>query len=306
MSKLLSFKEESSEPETLPVRWEIGIDKRHAILYVAIALIMGFTLGFAYARFTQKEEAIAIAEPIDALPIVTAADKPDISFHKVVSILRGDTIEVEDVGTVRLIGVDTPDDNPQYSEQGKEVRQMVEQSLAGQRVRLEYDTAFTPSNNKDTSGKTLAYVYLEDGTLFNEELLKRGYAFLREKEPFGKMDDFRASEGEAIHAMRGLWGPADGSLRTALSKPTDTQEVQGDKPKRSSALPPSEIGPNLPATTTASPSEPIVFVSGEKIYHKGSCDLLGKKRTAMPVSQARSSGHVPCGQCYASTVLKAR
>jgi len=32
-------------------------------------------------------------------------------------------------------------------------------------------------NKKDKYGRTLAYVYLEDGTFLNAEIIKKGYGF---------------------------------------------------------------------------------------------------------------------------------
>jgi hypothetical protein len=41
------------------------------------------------------------------------------------------------------------------------------------------------------------------------------------------------------------------------------------------------------------------------MYHKSGCEYLGKKKQALPLSQARSGGYLACGRCYPSTTLKA-
>ena len=51
--------------------------------------------------------------------------------------------------------------------------------VEGKKVRLEYD-----QTRVDKYGRTLAYVYLEDGTFLNAEIIKQGYGFIRTHFPF--------------------------------------------------------------------------------------------------------------------------
>lgn len=305
MSKLLSFKQPNKPaPAPLPERWQVGVDRRQAILYTIIALIAGFTAGFATARYFQKPAETEINVETAAR---TRQSEATTEFHAVTKIIRGDIIEVEDIGQVRLIGIDTPDEKPQYAEQGKNTFAFVEKLLSSQSVRIEMDKAYSARQNKDAAGRTLAYVYLKDGSLLNLELLKQGYAFLRIGEPFRLEEEFRAAEREAMRSMQGIWGNGDSSGKLAKDdseKKSDSSPIE--RSKKSSPLAPSDIGPNIPALSTASASEPMVFISGtDKLYHKQECETLGKKKSALPLSQAKASGHTPCGRCYASTVLKA-
>src|SRR5262249_33282199 len=117
-------------------------------------------------------------------------------------------------------------------------------------------------------------------------------------------------------SMRGVWGstasaatapPASSTTASALPDPTSPP---GKSPKLA-PLPPSAIGPNIPAVTgttptTSAPSEPMVLVStDDKLYHKAGCELLGKKKTTMPLSQVRAKGYTACSRCYPTTVMKA-
>jgi micrococcal nuclease len=70
----------------------------------------------------------------------------------------------------------------------------------GQIVRLEYDITRT-----DRFSRTLAYVYLPDGTLLNAEIVRQGYGNAYTDFPFKFLDAFRAYEREAREARRGLW-----------------------------------------------------------------------------------------------------
>jgi endonuclease YncB( thermonuclease family) len=308
MSKLLSFKQpHTPDPAPLPERWQMGVDKRQVILYILIALILGFTAGFAVSKYTQKPAEPVLTPPAETATRPRHATEAATGFHRVKRIIRGDIIEVENVGQVRLIGVDTPDGKPQYEERGKDTVAFVQKILSDESVRIETDEVYSARQNKDAEGRTLAYVYLKDGTLLNLELLKQGYAFFRVGEPFRFEAEFRTAERDAMRSTLGIWGNGESSGRVAkedFGKKSDSS--QNDKSKKGAPLAPSDIGPNIPALSTSSATEPIVFVSSaDKLYHKAECETLGKKKSALPLSQARASGYTPCGRCYASTVLKA-
>ena len=88
----------------------------------------------------------------------------------------GDTIIVNIAGVkerVRLIGVDTPETkHPRKPVQrfGKEASMFTANMVEGKKVRLEFD-----QNQRDRYKRLLAYVYLEDGTFLNAEIIKQGY-----------------------------------------------------------------------------------------------------------------------------------
>ena len=78
--------------------------------------------------------------------------------------------------------------------------------VQGKRVRLEFDEANTHIGHKDKYRRTLAYVFLEDGTFLNAEIIKRGYGFAYTRFPFKYLDEFRRLERGAREQRRGLWG----------------------------------------------------------------------------------------------------
>lgn len=136
---------------------------------------------------------------------------------RVSSVVDGDTIRVDlggDITTVRLIGVDTPELHDRYHRHAppqpyaREAADFTRRALRGQQVRLEYEQR----DRLDRYGRTLAYVFLEDGTFFNRELVRSGYARAFVRFPFRYRKQFRADEAAARRAGRGLWGmPPDGS-----------------------------------------------------------------------------------------------
>ena len=290
------------------------MDRRHVAIYVAVALVAGFAIGFMVARNSGHKEtppvmptataATTTPQPT-AKPVATETAPTD--YRKVTRLLRADTFEVQGIGPVRLIGIETPDGkSPKeiYSRFGQSAVSFIEKAALNQDVRLEFDPANAARNNKDDSGQTLAYVYTRDGTLLNSELLREGLAFVRSLEEFKMSSDFRAMEREAMQSLRGVWG--SGSESTASS--AAPHATASDKPGRVAPLAPSAIGPNIPAISGASASatsEPTVLVSpADRLYHKAGCELLDGKKQTLALSQARSQGYHPCSRCYPSTSMR--
>jgi len=73
------------------------------------------------------------------------------------------------------------------------------------RAILEFDQANAHIGHKDKYRLTLAYVFLEDGTFLNAEIIKQGYGFAYTRFPFKYMDEFRGYQREAREQGRGLW-----------------------------------------------------------------------------------------------------
>ncbi|MBI4669408.1 MAG: thermonuclease family protein [Elusimicrobia bacterium] len=117
----------------------------------------------------------------------------------------GDTVVLSDGAKVRYIGIDTPEkERPYYDE----ARRFNEKLVLGKAVRLEYDIEKT-----DRYGRTLAYVYLKDGTFVNAEMIRQGYANIYTFPPNLKYTElFLSFQKEARQANRGLWG-----VKVALS-----------------------------------------------------------------------------------------
>ena len=293
-------------------RWKIGVDRRHVAVYTAFALAAGFAIGFMVARGLSRKEpppVVPTATAANAVtpPVAIAVQTPPSDFHKVTRLLRADTLDIEGIGPVRMIGIETPDGkSPKeiYGKFGQSAMSFVERAALKQDVRLEFDPANAGRGHKDDRGQTLAYVYTRDGTLLNNELLREGLAFLHPLEEFKMSSEFRAVEREAMQDQRGVWGSGSAAppATSAAAPPT-----AGDKPGKVAPLAPSAIGPNIPAiSVTTSPTEPAVYVSpADQLYHKNGCDLLDKKKHAVALSQARSQGYRPCSRCYPSTSMRA-
>ncbi len=112
-----------------------------------------------------------------------------------VKVIDGDTIVLDGNEIVRLIGIDTPETkDPRKPVQyyGREAYEFTKGLVEGKKVRLVYDL-----NEKDRYGRTLAYVYLKDGTFLNAEVVKQGYGFAYRYFFFKYFDEFKKYEREA-------------------------------------------------------------------------------------------------------------
>ncbi len=108
-----------------------------------------------------------------------------------------------------MIGVDAPESRNVFKKKqgyyGTEAKEYLTNLLKGKHVKLEYDVDHT-----DQYGRTLAYVYLEDGTFVNADLVKNGYAMVMTVPPNVKFaDEFVKLQQEARENNRGLWGETE-------------------------------------------------------------------------------------------------
>ncbi len=146
---------------------------------------------------------------------VLSSQSPKPGFVKVVKVIDGDTLDVSLNGKttrVRLIGVNSPESvDPRKSVEcfGVEASNEAKKLLLGQFVKLESDDS---QQNIDRYGRLLRYVYLEDGTSFNKEMIELGFANeYTYQTPYKYQKEFKEAEVEARLNKRGLW--ADDACR---------------------------------------------------------------------------------------------
>ncbi|MFZ0428419.1 MAG: thermonuclease family protein [Acidobacteriota bacterium] len=142
------------------------------------------------------------------MALLSGQDGPTDRVQRVVD---GDTVILEQLGRVRLIGVDSPESvRPGYPVErfGREAAQYARQVLTGQTVRLEFDR-----ERRDAHGRALAYLYLPDGECFNRSLITRGMAFAYTLYPFRYRFEFLALEDKARQAGAGMWAAVPAEIR---------------------------------------------------------------------------------------------
>lgn len=133
------------------------------------------------------------------------------TYYEVAKVTDGDTIHVIVDGVderVRLIGIDTPETvDPRREVQcfGKEATEAMKEYVGGKLVQLEYDES---QGTRDTYGRLLAYVYLEDGQMVNRKMIAEGYAYeYTYMKPYKYRQEFRELQTLARTSGRGLWNP---------------------------------------------------------------------------------------------------
>lgn len=126
----------------------------------------------------------------------------------VTRVVDGDTAHVRFHGrdvTIRFIGVDTPETvapGQPIECYGPEASHFTSRELTGETVRLEFDV-----ERIDPYGRTLAYIWMPNGSLFNEMLVRRGFATVATYPPDTRyVHRFEAAERTARASNRGLWG----------------------------------------------------------------------------------------------------
>jgi micrococcal nuclease len=126
----------------------------------------------------------------------------------VIRVIDGDTIVVSPNEKVRLIGVDAPETvRPKRTAQcfGRDAKEFTRSLVERQTIRLVLDESNAARNHKDRYGRTLAYVYFDDGTMLNAELIRLGYAHAYTRFPFRQVVEFRQLERIARSQGVGLW-----------------------------------------------------------------------------------------------------
>lgn len=130
---------------------------------------------------------------------------------EVVDITDGDTLRLRTDETggpvpagqtlnVRLIGIDTPEVYPVYECYGDEAEAELKR-LAGDLVYVTDD-----QDIDDDYGRTLLYLWAEDGTFINLALVEGGFAeAIRVMPNDAFYDDLRAAEDRAASADLGMW-----------------------------------------------------------------------------------------------------
>ncbi len=131
-------------------------------------------------------------------------------------VYDGDTLEVSNVGKVRLLGIDTPEykdssrdsfyikrfgiSRPHLRTTSRRAKQFNIDHAKGKIVSLESD-----ATRYDKYGRLLAYVYLPDQQLLNQLLVQQGLATVFRRFDFSMKDHFLDLEANARKNQLGLW-----------------------------------------------------------------------------------------------------
>ena len=140
------------------------------------------------------------------------------NVSRVKRVVDGDTLLLTNGERVRLLGIDAPESraDPRAQKQGemegKDLKTIISmgkratkfvQDLVrpGDQIRIEFDI-----EKRDRYGRLLGYVYLLNGKMLNEEIVKAGYANLLTHPPNVKYQErLLSAYKEARKNKKGLW-----------------------------------------------------------------------------------------------------
>lgn len=113
-------------------------------------------------------------------------------------VVDGDTVNCRGGEQIRLVLIDAPDRGPF----GELARTALASLLpVGTTLTVEVDERV-----RDREGRLLAYLFLEDGRMVNEMMIRQGYAFLKPSTVNRRYAQrLRAAESAARRMARGIW-----------------------------------------------------------------------------------------------------
>lgn len=171
--------------------------------FTLAALVLQVLLIFFFSDRIQNPQPLPdtkiAVNSVSPIPQVAGESSEIIPTYKVVRVIDGDTVELEDGRKVRYIGINAPETNKDCF--ALEATLKNKELVEGKRVRMEKDRSET-----DRYGRLLRYVYVDD-LFINDELVKGGYAYAKAYRPDTKLQEkFTNSQSEAMKEKRGLWG----------------------------------------------------------------------------------------------------
>ena len=172
----------------------------------------------------RRTRSISLGRTLRSSMLVIALF-PTVAFaQRVTKVPSGDEVVIDGVGKIRLLGVRSADEpavrlgsrtTPQPStadgrpstppvvagtvslKRERPSRTFLQQLALGKTVQIQYDSL--------AGGKQRAYLFLEDGTLINAELLRTGHARVDLSRSFAHEAEFKRLEDQARDAQLGIW-----------------------------------------------------------------------------------------------------
>jgi endonuclease YncB( thermonuclease family) len=175
-------------------------DKTVLLLSIFIGIIL----------YYQYKEKLPVSKVLSSQNSITAISTSSAILYPVTKVVDGDTLKIRMDGkeeTVRLLGADTPEFDTAKSQTQCYAQKAFEETkslVQGLPVSLEVDPT---QGERDTYGRLLAYVHLQDGVNVSEYLIRNGFAreYTFMNNPHRYQTQFREREKQAQEEKRGLW-----------------------------------------------------------------------------------------------------
>jgi micrococcal nuclease len=198
--------------------WLVTILWIAAVTVLLSSLVVGSVI--IGKNFWDRSQAFQVAGQLDINTPEQNNGTPLVQTesYQVTRVIDGDTIVLEVLGTVRIIGIDTPELRSSGGGAecfAQEAKREVEDLVKGKSVYLEYDSS---QDRLDRYGRTLAYVFLQNVTIgaaqqeiptdLGLQLIRSGYAFeYTYRNPYKYQQQYKQAEIMAREQEIGLWNP---------------------------------------------------------------------------------------------------
>ena len=145
----------------------------------------------------------------------------------VTAVHDGESITVQSIGRVRLLGIDAPaigrgvDPSAPFA---REARERLAGLVLNRWISLEFEGPV-----HDRANRHLAYVITGDGQLVNAVLLRDGFARVAGPASLTRLAELKRAEGEAQTARRGVWGPPPAIAPTSYTRPAGATRSSAPK-----------------------------------------------------------------------------
>ncbi len=211
-------------------QWSTGKVIALGLLACSLAFYAGSRLDLFRVSRARSETRIAPTPNAESSRTEQVKRVETPQYFRVGKVIDGDILTLDDGTEVNLIGVSCPkldDPDPLQVALAREAVAFTTGAVTGKQVRLEYETA----HSLDGHGRTLAFVYLQDRTLLNAELIKHGYGTAFTRYNYRFIDDFRKYELAARSKKVGQWEErsADDQIAQNENSSSDSAEVLPNK-----------------------------------------------------------------------------
>ena len=144
-----------------------------------ITLFLGFFSGSYYSN--QKQSRL-------------------ITQGKVIRVIDGDNLELDDAKSVRLYGINCPEKGQKFS---KEAIDLSTKLTLNNQISLDYQ----PNYQTDQWNRLLAYVFIND-TFLNEQLVRQGFCevtIYKKRAKLKYQDELLSTQTQAKQEKLGKW-----------------------------------------------------------------------------------------------------
>jgi len=291
------------------------------VLYFTSVLLLICLSSMLFVGCDTAEPPIGVSNEVDSLRLAPG-NCPDMANLLVTRVIDGNTIELKGGEVVRYIGTYAPE---RFWSEAIEFNSGL---VAGQRIYLTYDV-----DKADRHGRTLAYVYLPDGTFVNAELIRQGYVKAVSYAPNVRHSSFLMdSQRLAMMDGCGMWGACYEYTPHVNLRPPPRQYVTSVKSDEDvfhfctcfyvdrikeenkryftsyqaaidAGLRPCEVCLDFAQDEPEPEPEPepedvIVYITNYgNNYHRSWCRYLWNSKIAISISEAIDKEYTPCSVC---------